>query len=134
MVYTVGDPIPTDIPDGSGVTPLQRRANQRIVYVDRKTKQLISQGFTFDGRQFSLSLPAQKNWLGLKTLEDILQWPVKITTIDDLEYSLAQSDLNAFLLKGEQTLQTHLDNGRSIKNAMKTAATLQDLALIKDNR
>lgn len=107
---------------------------KRIVQIDQRTQQLISQGFAFDGKQFSLSEPAQINWLGLKTLEYVMTWPIEITTKGDGVYSLAQSNLMYFLGTGKATIQTNIDSGRGLKIAVNDATTQAELDAVMDGR
>jgi len=78
--------------------------------VDRRTGQLIKQGFSYDGKTFSLSETAQLNLLGvhLNRKEALLIYPIVFNTIDDTDtYSLAdESDVFNFL---KLVIQTHTD-------------------------
>jgi len=105
-----------------------------IKKIDKKTQYLISQGFSFDGKQFSLSEPAQINWLGLKTLEDVITWPIEITTKSDGSYSLAQSNLIFFLGTGKATIKAYIDSGRNLKTAINDAITQAGLDAVVDGR
>ena len=107
---------------------------RRGTEVDIRTDELIGQGFAFDSKQFSLSLPAQKNWLGLKVLESMLTWPVAITTINDNEYQLAQANVNNFVGAGQMVIQTHLNSGRALKVQISSAANKAAVDAIVDNR
>lgn len=102
--------------------------------IDAKTVQLIGQGFTFDSNTFSLSEPAQLNWVGLKTLEAALTWPVNITTKDDKQYSLTQANLDSFMGTGLAAKQAHLDSGRALKLQVDAATDQATLDAIVDNR
>ena len=96
--------------------------------VDRRTQELISEGFLYDGKRFSLSQEAQLNWLGLQSYSP----PVEVTTIDDKAYSVA--DINLFVQAAASTKQSHLDSGRILKQQVLTATTQQELDAIVDNR
>lgn len=115
-------------------TFLAMTKEEKNAAIDLKTKALICQGFTFDGAVFSLSLKAQINWLGIKTLEALTTWPVTITTIDDNSYSLAQADLDSFMSQALGTKQSHLDSGRALKVQVNAATTVEGVDAVVDNR
>lgn len=86
--------------------------------IDYKTNVLISQGFTYDAHTFSLSIPAQLTWEGLKANEADFTWPVDVTTLDHDKYSLAQANLTAFWDAGVAAVKSHLDSGRNLKKSV----------------
>lgn len=102
--------------------------------IDKKTSDLISVGFTFNGNVFSMSSDAQRNWMGLKQFSSSLSFPINVSTIDDGEYSLKLSDLDTFVLTAIGTVQTHIDSGRALKVAVKNATTVAELDAIVDAR
>lgn len=102
--------------------------------IDEKTQRLISQGFAFDGEQFSLSVRAQTNWLGLKVLENLLVFPVELTTHDDKAYYLEQADLNAFVGTGAAIVQQYLESGRALKGQVLAAQSLAEVDAVEDLR
>lgn len=106
----------------------------RNVQIDGKTKGLIAAGFVFDGKTFSLSESAQRNWLTLDALNLKFTWPVEITTIDDKAYSLTATNRDAFVQAAIDTVKGHLDSGRAIKLVVNVAATPAAAKAIKDNR
>ena len=113
---------------------LESLKNEKILEIDTRTEELIAEGFVFDSNRFSLSLAAQKNWLGLKVLESLLTWPVSITTFDDGVYLLSSTKLTYFLSTGEGVVQAHLDSGRLLKTQVINAVDKTALAAIVDNR
>ena len=117
--------------DGDSLESLK---NEKITEIDTRTQELIAEGFVFDSNRFSLSLAAQKNWLGLKVLESLITWPISITTFDDSMYSLSQANLVPFLGTGEAVIQAHLDSGRLLKIQVASAIDKAALAVIVDNR
>lgn len=102
--------------------------------IDGKTAALIAPGFTYDGKQFSLSVTAQMNWNGLKTNEADFSWPVAISTIDNYEYSLAQANLSAFWTAGRDVVKAALDGGRDLKKQIYDAIDEAAVNAIVDNR
>lgn len=116
------------------VETLAQLKSKKISEIDIKTGELISGGFTFDNEQFSLSLAAQKNWLGLKVLESLVTWPVSVTTITDGEYSLSQANLIPFMGTGQATLQANLNSGRALKIQINQAVDKEAVNAITDGR
>lgn len=113
---------------------LQLAKQDKITLIDKKTESLIDKGFYFGGVYFSLSKSAQINWIGLKTMQDVLTWPVAITTLSDGEYSLALSDLDSFISTGSYCVQYHLATGRELKLLVNASTTIEDVNSIVDNR
>lgn len=121
--------------DGTAfICPLATAKATKIGTVDARTGQLIGVGFTFDNTQFSLSANAQINWVGMKTLESLITWPLNITTITDGEYSLSQANLNSFVGTAKGSVQAHLDSGRALKVQINACTTLAAVAAITDTR
>ena len=105
--------------------------------IDSRTQELISNGFPYDGATFSLSSHAQLNWIGMKTadIQDLLTFPMGITTIDDDEYSIQnKSSLTTFYVTGLVYKKSILDSGRNLKVAVKAATTKAEIDLVLDNR
>jgi hypothetical protein len=112
----------------------EQNKKRKIIAIDTRTDQLIKQGFAFDGQQFSLSLNAQVNWLGLKTLEAVMTWPVNVATLNSDQYSLAQANLIPFVGTAAATVQARLDSGRTLKVSLNNATTQAELDAVLDNR
>lgn len=113
---------------------LDDNKKRKIQEIDKKTTEIISRGFIFDGHAFSLSLAAQLNWSGLVTLESLLTWPMTITTIDDGAYSLSQANLLYFIGTGKNLITSTLDSGRTLKIAINSSTTQEELNAIIDSR
>lgn len=106
----------------------------KVIDIDKKTKELIGQGFAYEGKTFSLSIEAQSNWVSLKVLSSSLSWPISITTIDDTEYNLSEIDVEGFLNQAVSVKQSHLDSGRSLKIATNLSSDQTEFNLVVDNR
>ena len=102
--------------------------------IDQKTGYLFSLGFVYDTNTFSLSLSAQSNWNTLKGSEADFTWPVSVSTIDDGEYILPQTSLQAFWEAARDEGKVHLDGGRSLKQQVNAATTIAEIDAIVDNR
>lgn len=113
---------------------LTENKKKRIKEVDRRTQEIISSGFTFDSNQFSLSIEAQINWSGLVTLENLLTWPMNITTKGDGTYALSQSNLLYFIGTGKTVITNTLDSGRTLKISVNNTTTQAALDVIVDSR
>jgi len=124
-----------DINDGTlNNISLGEHKNLRYKQIDIRTGELISAGFTFDGENFSLSQNAQLNWVGLKSLETLITFPINVTTKGDGEYSLAEANLNAFIGAGKAAVQAHLDSGRALKVQVSACVSIAEVNAVADNR
>jgi hypothetical protein len=113
---------------------LEEKKKIRIVEIDKRTQDIIAEGFEFDSHQFSLSLNAQINWSGLLTLQSMLTWPMAVTTFDDNEYVLELSNLPSFIATGKAVILNAINTGRAIKVQVNAATTLEELNAIVDTR
>jgi hypothetical protein len=104
-----------------------------INIIDNKTGQLISEGFTFDGKKFSMSNNAQINWAVLKMIKDDITYPYPVSTIDDDEYLVQQADFETFLNTAIGFKETLLSAGRELKKQIKSL-TLEELNNWEDQR
>lgn len=113
---------------------LEKLKADKIETIDAKTRELIAEGFSFDDEIFSLSVFAQSNWVELKALENIINWPVNISTMDNKTYSLTKGNLNNFIEAAFDIEKEHRDSGRILKIAGNSAQNQLDFDLIIDNR
>lgn len=104
--------------------------------IDEKTGKLISQGFTYGGKAFSLSTSAQTNITNTFLAKDILTYPVEWNTKDDSEViNIADAtEMTAFYQTALATVKGRLDSGTALKNQVRGAASIPELELIVDNR
>lgn len=115
-------------------TSLAACKDAKVSAIDRRTQELIRRGFTFDDEQFSLSLNAQLNWLGIKSLSEVLSFPIEVTTIDDGVYNLAQDDVLPFVATAAATVQAYLESGRALKQLALAAEDHDALDEVVDPR
>jgi len=110
----------------------------RIVEIDKKTDLIISNGFTYSSKQFSLSIQAQSKMTAAYQLKDnpALVYPIEWNTIDDSDsYSIIDSsDLNSFYLTAIGTIRAILDSGTNLKKQIREATTVSEVNAIVDNR
>ena len=125
----------TTTPPGEDPIQVLARAKKfKYDQIDYKTAALIAGGFTFDGRQFSLSLYAQANWHALKDNTSEFTWPKDVTTIDNDTYSLAESDVVGLWQAGKTALDSHLESGRLLKKQVFDAADVAAVLAVVDTR
>ena len=110
---------------------------ERHAAIDDKTRQLISAGFSFGGKTFSLSNSAQNNWQALQSSSDQsrLTFPVAVSTIDGGEFSIA--DAAQMLLFSGTSLATgkaHYDSGRALRLQVTAATTKAGVDAVADDR
>jgi hypothetical protein len=117
---------------------LSELKTRRIMEIDTKTQQIISLGFNFDGKTFSLSAPAQTNWTNLKANADLLNslnfFPIIISTINSEQYSLTYPNVTPFWMSGFGVISTTYKSGSDYKVAILQATTKEQVDLIIDER
>jgi hypothetical protein len=128
----------SDTASPSLVSTLGPAKAARMISIDRRTSELIAAGFVYAGKRFSLSLPSQSKMIGVHQIKDnpSLVYPLVWNTDDDLDViSIASADdLDQFYLTALATIRSHLDTGTSLKDAVRLAATVDDVSAAVDNR
>jgi hypothetical protein len=106
--------------------------------IDKRTGELILQGYVYSSKTFSLSETAQTNILALDNTRDdpALTYPITYNTIDDLDtYSVVDStDLHNMYLTALATKKSHLDSGTVLKQQVRDAVDKAAVDLVIDNR
>jgi len=109
--------------------------------IDENTVYLIEKdGFTFDGKIFSLSQAAQLSNTQLATgitlgvITEANSFPFPISAMDNSLYNLQWSDVNAFFGTMASTIKTIKLSGSTIKNTINGLATVQEILTYPDNR
>ncbi len=112
----------------------------RIAAIDTRTAELINRGFSFAGSQFSMSEAAQRNWIALSSglANSLLSFPMPVSTIDESSHVLQSADalkafLGAYLLYQADPNQP-LGAGRSLKERITAAATVEEVEAVVDDR
>lgn len=115
---------------------LDEYKQEKFKDIDDKTAELISAGYTYDSKQFSLSTSAQINLSALRESKDIMTYPIKYNTLDDTDtYSV--TDATAVENMYRQALAVkkgHLDAGTDLKDQVRAAATKTEVDAVVDNR
>ena len=107
---------------------------KRTALVDFRTRKFVTQEFEFDDHTFSLSERAQHNLLVLQINKSTLSWPQELSTKDDQIYSLAESDVDAFVAAGLNKVNERLAAGRAIREAINACTTQEELDAVIDSR
>jgi hypothetical protein len=131
IVICSNDPTPKEL-------TLEEYKQIRYNEIDCRSGELISEGFTYQSKVFSLSTTAQINILALdETRNDpALTYPIKYNTIDDVySYDVVDStDLHSMYLTALATKKGVLDSGTTLKTSIRNATTQAEVDAIIDNR
>jgi hypothetical protein len=104
--------------------------------IDVRTGDLISQGFIYNTKLFSLSNNAQLNLLGvdIKRNDGIL--PITFNTIDDMDdvTFTTPEEVDTFFMTALASKKAHLDSGTALKLSVRNATTELEIDAIIDNR
>jgi hypothetical protein len=128
--------------DSTGAVTLASIKERWFFQIDRRTGELISNGYAFGGKQFSLSPSAQASLLGVMAvinsavLLPMLTFPVNWNTKDDLDF-LAIPDaatFELFYITAVGTYRNWLDTGTALKDQVRAAATIAAVEAIVDPR
>ena len=108
----------------------------RFEEIDRRTGELISAGYTYATKQFSMSTSAQINISALNQSRDELTYPVNYNTIDDQDtYSVTDAtDMHNMYLQALATKKAHLDSGTALKDSIRAATDEAGVDAVVDNR
>lgn len=106
----------------------------KIAEINKRTDELIGQGFTFDSNNFGLDVDRRLDWLGLETLKASLTWPKTIINSSGAGYSLAEADVTNFVLTGAGTYESHIASGGALKAQVIAATTEAEVDAVVDNR
>ena len=127
--------------DGSDVVtdpviPIADRRAAKNSEIDRRTREIINEGFTYDTVVFSLSDNAQRYWVALRaqvTSGSLVSadFPFEISTLADGAYSLLWANFDAFIDTAFTNVETPLASGRAIKQTVNASNDPENVA---DNR
>lgn len=106
--------------------------------IDKRTTELIGDGFEFDETIFSLSQAAQMRLVGINQVREMPQvsYPIKWNSKkDDSVYEVTDSNnLLGMFLTGLGTYRAHVDSGTDIKDLVRAATTVAEVEAIVDPR
>lgn len=108
----------------------------RYTDIDIRTGELISQGFTYNSRVFSMSENAQNNLLGTYTSKNLLEYPFSWNVKDDSETYQIQdvTEMENFFMTALSFKKGHQDSGTDLKKLVRDAVDINEVNLIIDNR
>lgn len=106
--------------------------------IDDKTGELISAGYTYASKQFSLSANAQTNILALFATKDnpALTYPIEYNTLDDTDNYMVTdaTDLENMYLTALATKKASVDSGTLLKDQVRASTTRAQVDAVIDNR
>lgn len=106
--------------------------------IDNRTDDIVSNGYVYQTKNFSLSSNAQINILALDNSRNdpVMIYPIKYNTINDMDsYDVVDADdLHAMYLTALATKKSIVDSGTVIKNQVRSCATRAEVDAIIDNR
>ena len=128
-----------DIRQGDGtkiVASLPNYKGLRYIEIDKRTGELISAGFTYATKQFSLSLNAQINISALNQSKDLLTYPVNYNTLNDEdEYDVIDAtDMGNMYMTALATKKGMIDSGTALKQQIRAAIDEAGVDAVIDNR
>ena len=119
-------------PDGFAASieeALEVKKNQ----IDKRTQELIFEGFSFAGLHWSLSINAQIDWNNLPQLPEIV-FPLAIQDVDGNNYNLEYSDRMNFYYTAVNIKNSHLQSGNILKTQVSQLTTIQEILTFVDPR
>lgn len=118
------------------LTILSELKEFRYDQIDQRTGELISAGYTYATKQFSLSQNAQLNLTGADNARTDLTYPVTWNSIDDTDtYDVTDAtDLHNMYLTALGTKKAHLDSGTALKDQIRAAVDIPAVDAVVDNR
>jgi len=130
----------TDISHYVLVENLDAYKESRYKQIDDKTAKLISNGFSYDDKQFSMSMQAQMNWNRLRVsiltgVLTALDFPQNVATIDDKVYTINTiTEASDFFAAYANRLEQRLRSGRMLKTSIRQSTTKAEIDAITDDR
>ena len=112
---------------------LEEAINFKKDQIDKRTQELIFEGFSFAGLHWSLSINAQINWINLPQLPEIV-FPLAIQDINGNNYNLEYSDRMNFYYTSVNIKNTHLQSGNALKKQILQLTTIEEVISFLDPR
>ena len=108
----------------------------RYSEIDNRTGELISEGFTYNTKVFSMSANAQANLLGVYSAKELLTYPFAWNTKDDSEtYQIADAtEMASFFMTALAFKKGLQDSGTVLKIQVRDAIDINSVNAIVDNR
>lgn len=106
--------------------------------IDSHTVDLIDAGYSFGGQKLSLSLAHQATLLGLHAVKDdpSFVFPVLLNNLDNTATISVKdaAEVHQLFLIAVGTYRKHKDDGTKLKDSVRTATTLDEVAAVVDAR
>ena len=112
---------------------LEELKNIRYIEIDMRTQELITAGFIFDGRTFSMSLTAQINWSNFPNLPDAL-FPLTIIDINEAPYTCSLANKMNFYYSALNAKNGPLQSGGVLKTTIHACVDEACVQAVVDNR
>jgi len=124
------------IPLKKDLTVLENLKEFIYAQIDSKTGALITAGFPYAGKIFSMSANAQSNLLGVYSAKELLSYPFAWNTKDDSEtYQIADAtEMATFFMTALGFKKAQQDSGTALKTAVRDAVDIAAVDAIIDNR
>ena len=109
----------------------------KMAQIDRKTIELISKGFVYSGKTFSLSNNAEKKLLTWRIKADGGDATARTAPTIDNSDTLALADAAAVIIFTDvafNVIQGHIDTGEALRASVRTAADQTAIDAVADNR
>ena len=113
---------------------------KKIELIDKRTSELITFGFSYKGKNFSMSDAAQRNWIGLAYAKGmvLILFPFIVSCVDEGTYTITDTmDFTYFIIAFMQyqtDLNLPLGKGRILKALVNAAASVDEVNGIVDPR
>lgn len=105
--------------------------------INERTRQIIAEGVTYDGRQFPLDLPDQSTWHGIfnAVAAGVASYPIKVMDKLDEPYYLADAPaFQTMYFTGFGSVGAILESGRVIKAQVNACLTKEEIDAVVDPR
>jgi hypothetical protein len=117
---------------------LSQAKESKIAAIDKRTSELIADGFVYANKSFSLTLSSQSKMIAAHQIKDhpAFVYPVRWNTKDDDDaVDIPDSaDMSNFYLTAIGAIRAHLDSGTDLKDSVRSAATTAEVDAVIDDR
>lgn len=136
-----GDLTPSDLSDLQSIVKnhqsmwLAQEKKNIFSEIDKEIQRRVEKGFSYSGKQFSLSTNAQIKWSGLLASKDLMSYPLTVPTIDNTAYYSVQdaSEVETIWRAATSTVKDHVSAGTVAKQNVLAANTVDAANLAKQN-
>ena len=112
--------------------------DERASAIDARTDELISQGFEYATKVFSLSQNAQAQLMGINQVrnDEYVTYPIRWSTLDNKDaISISSADeVRVFYLTALATYRSYLDSGNTLKDSIRAAINKSEVDAVIDER